>query len=1286
MAQSNIRVGNIENVSGEVTIAGGDIYKGFTAEKVSALLTQITSTFQVKKFDGRCPYKGLDVFEEDDAELFFGREKLVDELAKRVNESRTVFITGPSGSGKSSLVRAGLIPALKHGAIKNSHRWRYETIKPGRDPLSALASAFSRLKSPELGKYFRENVHYFETLHECAESALSERKDQRLVLFIDQFEEVFTQVSKDETELFLNLLTHAAAVENGRIILLFAMRSDFVSNCAKHPELNDLLNRQFIQIGAMQPDELVSAIAQPALRVGLKIDPNLIAQIINDMQGEPGALPLMQFALKDLFDAQQAQGGVIALTLNDYLGRGGIRKALERHADNSFKKLNQHEQELTRSIFSSLIEIGHGTQDTRRTANFDELIPASVNTEEVQAIVRKLADARLITTDEIAGKDTVTIAHEKLIDAWPWLKKLMNENRETIALQNQIAEDAREWDTNQRDASYLYTGARLGTAREQLDKKKIVLSVLAQIFVDVGIHAQEAERSARQRRVRLTVIGLATTLVFISGLAIVAFQQRSQAIEQQNIARSRELALSAVAQLPIDPELSLLLATEAARISKTKQAEDVLRKAIMLSHVRTVLRGHTGQVFSAVYSPDGRFVLTASEDQTAQIWEIATGKVVELRGHSDALESAVFSHDGRLVLTASDDKTARIWDAMTGNLLGILREHKDVVWNAAFSPDDKRVITASKDGIALIWDIATGQHIGEISHRGKVYFATFSPDGRFVLTVSEDNTARVSDAQSGKMLAELRGQTGAFWYASFSPDSSLIVTACEDWTARVWEFATGTQKFILEGHAGRVHTTVFSPDGKWIVTASADGTARVWNALDGKPISTLRGHTGVVWGANFSPDARLVVTAGEDGTARIWDAMTGQSVAELLGHKGNVWKAVFSPDAKFVVTAGQDGTARIWDAGIGNIVQDLRTKPANIESAVFNQNGNLVVTARDDNTIQVWNARTGRILITLPNIAGPTLFSPYGDFLVTRGESNDALVLETANWKPVANLRGHTNQVTSLAFSPDGKFVATGSLDTTAKIWDVITGRMIFDLRGHTKGLTCIAFSPNGKLLATASDDNLALLWQVNTGQVIAELPGHEKGIKVVVFSPDGRFLVTASSDTTAKVWDVSTQQPVAELRGHTAEVFSAIFSSDSKFVVTAGRWPDNSARVWEISTSQNVTALTGHTGVLKSIAYSPDGRWVVTTSEDGTARVWNPLTGESIAELRGNVSQVNSASFSPDGKLVVTASMDGSAKIYDCDTCGNIDDLFIVAQRRVTRDLTPNEREIYLHDDQPVK
>src|SRR5215207_9911306 len=615
------------NVGGDIRI-GHTI--GYTVEQVSVLLKQITTTLQPKAFDGRCPYKGLEVFEEEDAELFFGRERLVNELVGRVKESRTVFITGPSGSGKSSLVRAGLIHALKQGAIKSSDRWLYETMKPGREPIKDLALAFSRLKSPELEDYFLAHAGETDILNKCAESDLSGKKDQRFVLFIDQFEEVFTQINSEEERVtFINMLAHAGTIENGRVIVLFAMRSDFVSNCATYPALNELLSQEFRQIGAMQPEELVSAIALPARHVGLPIEDELIARIINDMRGEPDALPLMQFALKDLFDAKQAEGGFVALTLKDYLGHGGIHKSLERHADATFAKLSENEQELTRSIFSGLIEIGRGTQDTKRTALFDELIPANARAEDVSAIVGKLADARLIITDEQAGKDTVTISHEKLIEAWPWLKKLVNENRDVIALQNEIANDAKEWEEHKRDTSYLYTGARLANAREQVDGNKLVLSGLAQEFIEVGVKAHTEELEAAKQRtaqLRQRSVYLSVALVFALIAVGAAILFGIQAQQQATIARARELAAQSVALRENNFRLSLLLAIEAFRLqTKSVQTRGALRDAANANpQLVQFLTGYTGWTNTQAFSPNGKLLASGSNDGTIVLWDVET--------------------------------------------------------------------------------------------------------------------------------------------------------------------------------------------------------------------------------------------------------------------------------------------------------------------------------------------------------------------------------------------------------------------------------------------------------------------------------------------------------------------------------------------------------------------------------------------------------------------------------------------------------------------------------------
>jgi len=543
-SQKNVNLNIRGDVSQGNIIVGDNNLVGFSAEQVQALLTQIRAEFQPKPFDGVCPYVGLNAFGEQDAERFFGREGAVEELLQRVESSQAVFITGPSGSGKSSLARAGLAAALKSGRLKGSDRWLYTSLMPGRAPLEALAAAVSRLKSPEVGEYLlRRAGKDPNALYKALDSALSDERGRRVVLLIDQFEELFTPTTNEkERQTFIGQLTAAAAHTDGRLLILVTMRSDFVAHCANYPALNDLLNRQFFQVGAMHPEELVRAVAMPAMQAGLPIEPELILQINDDLGGEPGALPLMQFALTDLFEYGQQQGKLTALTRRDYLARGGLHKSLERHAEAAFADLSQAEQELAETLFRSLVEIGRdGAQDTRRTARFEELIPLETGAAPVEGLVRKLADARLlITAEEEGGSRTVTLAHEKLIEAWPWLRKLVGENREAIALQNRIQADAAEWEAHGRDASYLYTGARLATAREKV--KALALSKNALDFVKAGLQAAEEARRKRERTRRRITIGLVLGLAGLLMIAVFAGLQWRRAEQQAQLALARQLA------------------------------------------------------------------------------------------------------------------------------------------------------------------------------------------------------------------------------------------------------------------------------------------------------------------------------------------------------------------------------------------------------------------------------------------------------------------------------------------------------------------------------------------------------------------------------------------------------------------------------------------------------------------------------------------------------------------------------------------------------------------------
>ena len=889
---------------GEVNIGGdlsGSFTVGYTAEQVSLLLTQISSSYQPKPFDGRCPYKGLEVFQEQDADLFFGRERLVEDLVSRVKESRTVFITGPSGSGKSSLVRAGLIHTLKQGVLKShySERWLYETITPGREPLKELALAFSRLKGPDLADYFRAHANESDILNKCAESVLSGNRDQRLVLCVDQFEEVFTQIGQPERMAFLKMLAHAESAENGRMIMLFAMRSDFVSSCATYPQVNALLNKQFVQIGAMQPEELVSAIALPARQVGLRIDPDLIAQIINDMKGEPGALPLMQFALKDLFDSQPEQNGIIALTLEDYLRHGGIQKSLERHADKSFTQLRESEQQLARSIFSGLIEIGRGTQDTRRTALLDELVPANAKTAAVVEIIQKLADARLIITDEKDKRDTVTLAHEKLIDAWPWLKKLVNENRDAIALQNEIASDAKEWDDHKRDSSYLYRGAKLAYAWEQFGEKKFTLGSLAHQFLTTG---RTLERRSRMLTIStIVLLGIVSTFFgYLSAVNLGAARQANNALAYQ----LGKQAQTIYRQDPTQP-VAVLLAIRAIQLFPIPEAQQILQKIVQR---RDLL--HEAPVTSVAIRSSGDYALSGSYDGTARVWDLATGREIWRLTHNDIVTSAVFSPGGKYVVSGSYDNTARVWDISTGREVARVTL-KGPVKSVAFSSDTKYVVSGSEDHTVHVWEAMTGQEIARMTHDDIVTSVAFSPDDNFVASGSQDHTLRVWEAHTGKEIARMHHDDIVNSLA-FRPDGKYVVSGSDDHTVRLWEVSTG-KEIARMSHDDIVAAVVFSADGKYVASASWDNTARIWEASTGKEIARIV-HTDIVTSVAFSSDGKYLASGSNDGTTRLFELSSGKVVDSIL-HDAAVNSVAISANNQYVLSGTLDFRVGVWTRG-----------------------------------------------------------------------------------------------------------------------------------------------------------------------------------------------------------------------------------------------------------------------------------------------------------------------------------------------------------------------------------
>jgi WD40 repeat protein/energy-coupling factor transporter ATP-binding protein EcfA2 len=1145
------------------------------------------------------PYRGLQKFDEEDAEFFFGRDGDVQRLLEKLKTTRFLAVLGPSGSGKSSLVRAGLLPALRRGAPPVSKEGLIAVLTPGSHPLTALAVQLLRLQPADGMQKTLDGLRDDpRTLHLAGALALADRPArEQIVWVIDQFEEVFT-LCRDEderAEFFANLL-YASSIPGGHATVVLTLRADFYHKCAAHPELSQRIAAQQFLVSPIDGDGLRQVIEEPARRVGLVFEEGLVATILEDVHNQPGALPLLEHALLELWERRRGE----MLTLEGYRESGGVAGAIAKRADEIYSGFTPEEQAIARRTLLRLTQPGESTEDTRRRATLGELVPRAGEEEAVEGVVRALVDARMLTAsaDELTNGRWIDVSHEALIRGWPRLRGWLDEDRAGLLVHRRLTEAAKEWERHDRDDSALYRGARLAEAIEWRSGNEGALNELEREFLAASADLQRREHAASRRRLRLTVGGLLVALVLIAGGALYALRESRNATHQRDIAFSRELAASANAQLSADPELSTLLAIEALRHARTDQAEDALRLAVRELHRYTALGGQA-EVLSAAFSPDGRLVLTASADGTARVLEAETGEeTFVFRGHEDRVNSAVFSSDGRLVVTASADGTARTWSPWTGDEVTVFRRHEGPVSSAAFSRDGNLVVTASRDGTARVWKATTGEE----------------------LVVFRRHTREVNSA-------------------AFSPVGGLVVTTSPDRTARVWDAATGEEAVVFREHRDPVLDAAFSPNGRLIVTASADGTARMWKAATGEEETVFLGHEAAIESAAFSNDSALLVTASEDRTARVWATETGEEVAVLRGHTDLVKGAALGVGGRLVVTASRDGTARVWELRNQATVV-LRGHAEELESAAFSPDGRSVVTASTDSSVRIWNTATG-----------------------------DELLKWTA----------HKGDVKGAAFSPDSRYIVTGGGDKLARIWNAATGEPLLELSGHRDEVKSAAFSPDGRLVVTGSADKSARIWNATTGKTVLVLKGHDDEVEAASFSSDGRFVLTGSEDTSARIWDATTGKTVTELKGHKDQVEAAAFSGNARLVVTASS--DDDAHVWDAATGRILRTLTGHEGDVEAADISRDGRFAVTGSDDRTVRVWETATGKELVVFRGHAGELQNVAFSTDGRFVVTASEDGEARIYRCELCVPIDRLPELAREAVTRELTPQERAIYLHE-----